>query len=263
MTEWLDKTSILKSLSDQIKKQITALELFFTIPSTNTYLLEKSKTSGHVCLAEHQSGGRGRCTRNWVSPLGAGIYLSLRWHFSKPLLELGGLSLVVGLAVIKALEQYGVPALSLKWPNDVLSNHQKIAGILVELAGEHHGKPCAVMGIGVNVALSSEDGQAIKQSWTDVASNSKPPVRRNDLVALLLEALLTELALFERFGFPYFQKEWEKWDMLRGRPITLTFADQRTVSGIAQGIDEKGALLLQTGDTLIAYQGGEVRAQWK
>lgn len=261
MTEWLDKTSILKSLSDQIKKQITAFDIFFTVSSTNTFLLEKSKISGHVCLAEHQSAGRGRRNKNWVSPIGAGIYLSLRWHFSKRAFELGGLSLVAGLAVAKSLEQYGVPALSLKWPNDVLSNDQKIAGILVELAGEQAGQSCAVIGVGVNSALSSEDGQAIQQSWTDVALSTRAPVSRNVLVALLLETLLKALVPFEAFGFSCFKKEWEKWDSLRGKSVTLAFTNQHVVSGIAQGVDEKGALFLQMGDTFAAYQGGEVHVK--
>lgn len=258
MVEWLDKARILRGFSSQIKNQISAIELFPTLPSTNTYLLKESKISGHVCLAEHQSAGRGRRGKKWISPLGNNIYLSLRWHFSLDAQALSGLSLVVGLAVIKALQQYGVSGLALKWPNDVLSNYKKIAGILIEFGETQKKSTPVVIGIGINGDLAFEQGKTIEQPWTSLAVLCGKPVKRNALVSLLLEALLTQLALFEEFGFAYFQEEWEKWDGLRGKPVTLTFTDQPVVSGIAQGIDEKGALLLQTGDTLVPFHGGEV-----
>lgn len=252
--DWLDKSRILENLSDFARTQITALDLFFTLPSTNTYLLS-STTSGHVCLAEHQSAGRGRRGKTWVSPLGGNIYLSLRWHFVKAVQELSGLSLVVGLAVAKTLEEYGVPALSLKWPNDVLVNNQKIAGVLVELAGK---EGAVVIGIGINGRLSPSHGAGITQPWTDIATHCQQPVQRNVLLALLLETLLTHIARFETFGFSHFQDQWKNWDTLAGKAITLTLADGCFVHGIAQGVDSQGALLVKTPSGQRVYHGGEV-----
>lgn len=258
MVEWLDKACILQGFSSQIKNQISAIELFPTLPSTNTYLLKESKISGHVCLAEQQSAGRGRRGKKWISPLGNNIYLSLRWHFSLDTQALSGLSLVVGLAVIKALQHYGASGLALKWPNDVLSNHKKIAGILVEFGESQEKSTPAVIGIGINGDLSFEQGKSIEQPWTSLAVLCGKPVKRNALVSLLLEALLTQLASFEEFGFACFQKEWEKWDVLVDKNITLLLANSRLVHGIARGVDFQGALIVETEGKRQAYFGGEV-----
>lgn len=238
--EWLDPKRILAALSPNIQNQVAALDVFVSIPSTNTYLL-KSQISGHACLAEHQSQGRGRRGKTWISPLCGNLYGSLRWHFSKTPQELGGLSLVAGLAVIHALQEYGISGLSLKWPNDVWRNHRKLGGILVEFSGEQGGSTEAIIGIGVNATKCCEH-----------------PLKRNKLAALLLEALCEHSMQFETFGFSYFQKKWEQWDALAGKNIILTFADGLSMEGMAEGVDERGALLVTQGLERRAYHGGEV-----
>lgn len=238
--EWLDPQRILKALSPHIQNQLKTLDVFISIPSTNTYLL-KSDISGHACFAEHQTQGRGRRGKTWNSPLCGNLYGSLRWHFSKIIPELSGLSLVAGLAVLDTLQAYGVSGLSLKWPNDVWLHGRKLGGILVEFSGDQKGGTTElIIGVGIDATECCEQ-----------------PIKRNTLAAWLLETLCRYCIQFETFGFSYFQKKWEPYDALAGKKIILT-ADHQMIEGIAEGVNGQGALLLREGLKQRAYHAGEV-----
>src|SRR5690606_6260917 len=120
---------------------------------------------GHVCLAELQIAGRGRRGRDWFSPFGANLALTIGKRIDRPAAALGGASLVVGLAVLDALEQLGVPELALKWPNDVLLRGAKLGGILIELSARPQTE--LVVGIGLNVALPPRIRAELPQEVTD------------------------------------------------------------------------------------------------
>ncbi|HSJ49279.1 MAG TPA: biotin--[acetyl-CoA-carboxylase] ligase, partial [Gammaproteobacteria bacterium] len=165
-----------------------------------------------VCLAERQTRGKGRRGRNWVSPYGTNLYLSLSWRFESGLSALAGLSLVVGISLIRALQQLGVEGAGLKWPNDIYLQGAKLAGVLIEVSGESAGPCSAVIGIGVNVAMPEQQGRHIDQRWTDLRAHGIP-VARNQLAAALLEQLLPALAEFARHGMQPFQEEWQRPDL--------------------------------------------------
>lgn len=142
--------------------------------------------SGAVCLAESQRAGRGRRGRDWLSPCARNLYLSMLWRFPHGPETLGGLALAVGLAVRAALEDAGVPGVTLKWPNDALYRGSKLAGALIELSGEAGGASCVVVGVGINVSMPRERAAAIAQPWTDASraagktiSRNRPPPRRS------------------------------------------------------------------------------------
>ena len=132
-----------------------SLELIPIIGSTNQHLLERTNTleSGSVCIAEYQAAGRGRRGREWVSPFGANLYLSMYWRLDAGMAAAMGLSLVVGVAVVEALEEMGVEGIKLKWPNDLYHNDKKLAGILVELSGQSGGAAHIVIGLGLNLSM--------------------------------------------------------------------------------------------------------------
>ncbi len=119
----------------------TPFALIPVIESTNQYILDNAREldSGFVCIAEYQSKGRGRRGREWISPFGSNLYLSMFWQLEAGMAAAMGLSLVVGIAIAEAIEKLGIEGIKLKWPNDLYHNDKKLAGILVEMSGQAGG----------------------------------------------------------------------------------------------------------------------------
>ncbi len=211
--------------------------------STNSVLSEqlrqKTINSGTVCLAEYQSLGRGRLGRTWVSPMGSNIYCSMAWQFNQSAAQLMGLSLVVGLAVIEALNQMGAKNIGLKWPNDIFWQGKKLGGILVEIAGDALGPCDVIIGIGLNVNMPRHI--KIDQAFTDLSHVMQRTISRNQLIAHMITALNDYLPRFSQQGFNGFLNEWLKYDILHNQPVKITQLDQ-ILDGLAMGIDEQGQL---------------------
>lgn len=258
----LDQALICTHLQPEAAQWLSDIEIHEQIASTNSRLLDaaqQSAGSGLVCLAEYQSGGKGRRGKRWVSPFAGNIYLSLLWHYQNGPAAIAGLSLAVGVAVLRVLRQLGVADAGLKWPNDIYWRGRKLAGILIEVSGESSGPCHAVVGLGLNLYLPQQQGQAIDQAWVDLAQiplASMPD--RNRLVALLLNQLLPILAEFEQRTLAHYLMEWRSYDCMHGRPVMLTIGEQR-IDGVVQGIDDQGLLLLQLPDgQLRSFASGEV-----
>jgi BirA family biotin operon repressor/biotin-[acetyl-CoA-carboxylase] ligase len=164
----------------------------------------------------------------------------------------------VGVAVARALESCGVAGVALKWPNDVLSGDAKLGGVLLEMSGDTSGNCRVVIGVGLNVDMPDAAAAGIEQTWTDVntiALADKPT--RNQLLAAMLNELLPMAADFESCGFAAWRDAWQVLDAHRGRPVTLhTGTSQMT--GIARGVDERGALQLETSTGVHSIYGGEM-----
>jgi BirA family transcriptional regulator, biotin operon repressor / biotin---[acetyl-CoA-carboxylase] ligase len=170
--ELLTHSRINAVLSEQNKALISTLEIHDTLNSTNSYLMERSQQnapSGFICFAEHQTAGKGRRGRQWVSPYGNNIYLSILWRFQYGGIAVtAGLSLAMGVAVIRALRQHNIHDVGLKWPNDIYYQGKKLGGILIEVSGETDGPCAAVIGLGLNLFLPETQTQSITQAWTDL-----------------------------------------------------------------------------------------------
>ena len=153
--ELLEQDVILQALPPEVRLGIAALDVAWSLDSTNSELLRRQTPIGSttVLLAEQQTGGRGRRGRAWTSPVAANLYLSIARHFSGGLARLGGLSLVAGVAVAEALRAQGFGDIGLKWPNDLVVGGRKLGGLLVEGGGEHGGPVRAVIGVGINVRM--------------------------------------------------------------------------------------------------------------
>ena len=256
----LQAEAIKAFIPESCQQFIPTIDVLFEVDSTNAYLMhlrEEQKISGRVCLAEFQQQGRGRRGREWVSPFGANIYLSLLWRFSEGTAKLSGLSLAVAVSLVKALEQLGIHGVGIKWPNDLLLNRRKLAGILLELSGDPMGACDVVCGIGLNVAMPPTASQAIDQAWTDLREAGLVQLDRNRLVGTLLGELVRAFQTFERHGFGMFKDDWQRYDLTAGQPITLSMF-QREIQGIARGVDDAGMLLIEKADGMQRFASGEV-----
>ena len=177
-------------------------------------------------------------------------------RFNNGMGSLSGLSLVAGVALMQALNDCGVSGIGLKWPNDVLADGHKLAGILVELGGEFLGPCFAVIGIGVNLRLPESVG--IDQPYTDLArlcGDATPS--RNILIARLIERLHELLDRFEVEGFARLRDEYARYDALVGNAISVRTNDGE-VFGIADGVDTRGALRVRQGEQVITFDSAEV-----
>ncbi|HYW05086.1 MAG TPA: bifunctional biotin--[acetyl-CoA-carboxylase] ligase/biotin operon repressor BirA [Gammaproteobacteria bacterium] len=260
--ELLDRARILEALSPVARERLESLEIFPQIASTNAHLLDLPASAGprpaRACLAEHQSAGRGRRGRAWLSPFAANIYLSVRWRFDETPPGLSALALCIGVASAEALHAAGAGDVRVKWPNDLLWQDRKLGGVLLEIRGEAAGRCDVVVGIGLNVSMPPEAGRGIDQPWVDldeVLGGRRP--HRNDLAAGLLERLTAALARFGEGGFTPFRARWAGVDAIAGREVDLQRGDA-TVTGIADGVDDEGALRLRVGDRIVRYVSGDV-----
>ncbi|MCF7221394.1 bifunctional biotin--[acetyl-CoA-carboxylase] ligase/biotin operon repressor BirA [Marilutibacter chinensis] len=263
----LDAESIRTALPPALQLELQALEVAWSIDSTNSELLRRAPAKlepgrVEVLLAERQTGGRGRRGRVWVSPLAAHLYLSLARRFEGGLARLGGLSLVAGIATVEALHALGVGQARLKWPNDIVVESgpelRKLGGLLVEGGGEHAGPAHAVIGLGLNVRMPESDAAAaIDQPWCDLAGLSGGTAcDRNRLAATLLAHWLPALAMFDAEGLAPFLERYAALDVLRGRQVTL-HAESGVRAARVTGLAGDGALQvrLASGGTCSVHSG--------
>ncbi len=256
----LHKDQILSSLPHAERSGMGNLHIHQVLDSTNTWLMRQGalgEPSSSVCLAEYQRSGRGRHGRQWISPFGHNIYLSLLWRFDLAPMQVAGLSLAAGIAVMRTLHNFGCREAGLKWPNDILWQNRKLAGLLLEVSGEASGPSTVVIGVGLNTWLGSA-GVGIDQPWIDMNSipNLKLPLR-NELAGNLITELRKVAIEYQRTGLAGFIDEWHRHDLLIGRQVEIRSASH-SQRGVHQGIDSSGALrLLVDGETRL-FHAGEV-----
>lgn len=259
--ELLDEGAIRAALTAPARSLLGELSVQGAVDSTNAEALRRvagGADAGLVCTAEQQSAGRGRRGRAWFSPFARNIYLSMVWEYNQGAAVLEGLSLAVGVCVARALERAGVPPVQLKWPNDLLHRGAKLGGILLEMAGDASGTCQVVVGVGLNVAMPPTAEGSIDQAWTDLAGvcDGRPPAR-NTLLAALLNELLPLLAEFEGAGFAPWRDAWMALDAFADTPVVVHSAERQT-AGVARGVNERGALQLETTVGVQSLYGGEL-----
>lgn len=251
-------------IEKNIDGRLDCLEVLLNTESTNSYLLEKASDhmgKRYAVLAEKQESGRGRRGRTWVSPFGKNIYLSMLWSFNSGLGSLEGLSLVIAIAVERALSELGVLNAKLKWPNDVYLNNKKLAGILLEVSGEYSGHCQVVIGIGLNIKLSEHDAEDIDQPWAQL-SEFLGDVDRNTIAVTVINQLIKSIEQFDKFGFESFKNYWTERDAFYDKEVDLILPN-RVRSGIAKGVNSKGELLLKTEAGLETINAGELSLRLK
>lgn len=235
------------------------VELVPVIGSTNEYWLASlaKLNNGDICVAECQTAGRGRRGRPWISPFGGQLIMSMYWLLEQGMAAAMGLSLVVGIAAVEALEAQGFTGVELKWPNDLYLNGRKLAGILVEMTSTAGGPCQLVIGMGLNLLLPQSEQVRIDQPWADLTELGAVN-DRNGLVVALSQQLQRSLELFEQEGIAAFSEQWNRLDYFNGKPVRVLMGEQE-IHGIARGIDSQGALLLELENGKIKrFLGGEV-----
>lgn len=230
--------------------------------STNAQLLAgDAENDPQVLFAEFQTAGRGRRGREWVSPFGANLYLSLAWSFPQWPRQLTALPLAVGVACARTLREVGLDHIGLKWPNDLHINGRKLGGILIEHRAEAGGPCRVIIGIGINVAMTGAQAQSVSQPWIGLhealAATGKPLATRREFSVALLRQLTQAVRTFEESGFDAFAVDWAALDLTRDREVTVQ-GQQGSYNAIARGVDEQGALVVEALGQLQTIHSGEV-----
>ena len=234
--------------------------------SSNTLLLQRAAQgapSGTVLALEWQSDGRGRMGRAWHSGLGNALTFSLLWRFERGLSALSGLSLATGIALIRALHAHSINHAQLKWPNDVLGAGGKLAGVLIEAQGDMLGPSAVVIGIGLNLSGPQRMAQKMDPPATSLADMAATRQgitlpERNVLLASILRALHDVLQEFATHGFAALRTEWESYHALHNQSVRLSLPDGSSITGIARGVTELGALILETTQGRQIFHAGEI-----
>ena len=256
--QWLSRDRILGHLGKLATR--FDLEILGQTGSTNTELFERAlrgTTSGSVIAAEMQTQGRGRRGREWHSSPGGALTFSLLWRFDQGAGFLSGLSLATGIALARVLRRHGAAQVMLKWPNDLLWRHLKLAGILIELAGDVMGPTVAVIGIGLNLRLPDAVKSRIDQPVVDLISMGIH-ADRNELFADILAELDLVLRNFSAQGFAPLREEWDQMHAYRDKMVRVRMPDQSELEGRVEKIGEDGALQLKMRSGSRKFYGGEI-----
>ncbi len=201
--ELLEQERIQAQLSVHNQKQLDHLYIADEVDSTNHCLLSQCRKLDNqraAVLAERQTEGRGRRGKEWVSPFGRNIYLSMLVPINKDPSQLTGLSPAIAISICKTLNELGIYGTSVKWPNDILYNYKKLAGILIEMQAQAHDYCQVVIGIGLNLDLSQGFQNNINQNVADVKTITGAKPERNKIAGSLLNNLLNTIEQFSIEG---------------------------------------------------------------
>ncbi|CAH9018205.1 biotin--[acetyl-CoA-carboxylase] ligase [Candidatus Nitrosacidococcus sp. I8] len=256
----LNAKNIRNSIGRDGLNLLSELWIHQELDSTNNYLLTQAKkgaSRGTVCLAEMQSAGKGQYNRTWISPPIGNIYLSLLWNFYNTI-QLSGLSLAIGVGILRAFEEEGITFLRLKWPNDIiLLDFRKLGGILIELISQGN-LITAVIGVGININVSESYQKKIDQSYGSLSEMmGEQPVFRDYLAGRLIHHLLLTLSCFEKDGLSTFLEDWQKWDLYYNKKVYL-YTNGGVIYGTACGVDTLGNLLFEEKSQRSCYSSGKI-----
>lgn len=236
------------------------IDLHRIVPSSNDILKNLIQQApidnGFTVVAEAQTAGRGRRGKAWVSPFGTNIYISMYWRLEQGMAAAMGLSVALGARIAEQLRNSGIAGVEVKWPNDIYIHGKKVAGILVELEGQATGACHAILGVGLNISMK-DDSREIDQPWTCLENELLHQPDRNNWAITLICCVYNCLKDFESSGLDNVQKLWQELDRFYDQPVALVLAT-KTIYGIAKGIDQFGALLVETDSGVQAFQAGEI-----
>jgi BirA family biotin operon repressor/biotin-[acetyl-CoA-carboxylase] ligase len=260
-----DGAAIKAALQPTTQESIHSIDALLTVDSTNRYLVDAPQAPldrMQVCAAEVQTAGRGRRGRSWLAPFGSGVCLSVSWQFAESPPTFSALSLAVGVAIVRALRRFGLDGVRLKWPNDIVIAHRKLAGILIDLRGEAGGPARVVIGTGMNLHLPPDVRLSLAEQQAALATDLHEHLRertpdRNVLVAAMLDELVAALRTFEHSGFAAFEAEWRTLDSMRDTSVRVLSANE-TINGIARGVAADGSLQVEVQGQVRRFMSGDV-----
>jgi len=255
---WLDADRIAHHLGGHVGA--FQIEVVDQTGSTNEDLVARARqgaASGLVRVAELQTAGRGRRQRTWHSGIGDALTFSVLWVFAGSPAALSGVSLAVGVSLVRSLRSLGIADVTLKWPNDVLWRRRKLGGVLIETSARIPGAIQVVVGIGLNLRLSESMKKRIDQAASDLESTGLR-IDRNKLLGRVLRELHSVLSVYSQSGFAPFKAEWERAHEYQDKMVRLALSDGTEPEGRVVGVGDDGALLLAVGANTHRFTGGEV-----
>ena len=261
-TQLLNTKKILKYVSNDKIKFFSYLKVLNITGSTNddvkTSLSSSEKKINHLAIfSEEQISGRGRREKKWISPYGKNIYFSFGWKTHLKPSELNGLSLSVAVTISESLKNLVTEPLKIKWPNDLFISDHKVGGILIETFSLGKGLTGVVIGIGLNILMSQDEGNDINQKWTSLHMHSKKEPNRNQIAGSILNAILNLAIDFKNTGFTPYKKKFDKLNFLKEKLCIIT-GDNLLLNGVVKGINKDGELILLEGKKTHIIRYGEV-----
>jgi len=245
----LDADAIRRFANASVRERLARLDVFGEIDSTNSYLMQTAGPEpGKISIAatSNQTAGRGRHGKTWESPPGSGLCLSVAYTFAAQPENLPALTLGLGLGAVDALEELGATGIEIKWPNDLVARDAKLGGILTEVQQNSAGAVTIVAGIGINVDLQNKLDLA--RSVVDLKGVCDVTPGHEEIAGKIATHLLQAFVNFEEQGFAAMADRWSRYDWLLGREVTIDTAD-RQFAGVAAGVAEDGALLVDTAES--------------
>jgi BirA family biotin operon repressor/biotin-[acetyl-CoA-carboxylase] ligase len=237
------------TISDKLALPLSQCFYFDSIDSTQSYLKKLKRPSPALCLAQMQTQGRGRQNKVWYTSFGLNLCYSLQLCLPLPIKKCVGLSLVTGLACIKALEKLVKPShpIKLKWPNDIWVNQQKLSGILIDIQNIYPDATEIIIGIGMNINSLNTDLKVVDKSVTSLRILYQQIFSLEAILIALSLEIMSYLKRLTKYGFEDFLEEWQRKDALYHQPIKIMQQQQEHL-GIAMGIDKEANLLVKTGN---------------
>ena len=252
------------AIARQLQRTDVDLEVVASTGSTNADLMDRARAQApsRVILraTARQTAGRGRRGRAWHASAGGSLLFSLALPWSSAPDSTSAVTLACGVAVAECLHAHGVEV-QLKWPNDILLDGRKLAGILTEIAEDPAGARTLVIGMGLNLLLDPVQRQAIEQPVAELAERLGREAAHADRelwLARLAAALIDAAVQFDACGFGAMREQFNARFAYLGRRVSLHGAGQPAQSGIARGVDDQGRLLLECHGMLFKRISGEM-----
>ena len=209
-----------------------------------------------VHTSEQQIAGRGRNGKKWISPKGKNIYLSIGWLSKLEYSHLDGLSLAIGTIVASTLNKFTQNQVGIKWPNDLLIEKKKISGVLIETI-DINNQVGVVIGIGINVHMSDDEGKEIDQSWIALDEATDSINNRNEIIGDIVNRVFQLTSVFTDEGFKPYKLDYESLDVLTGKKCSINIEGiDKTVDVL--GVNDKGEMLVKAGSEYLTLRYGEV-----
>ena len=258
--EWLERDKVVAYLGAHAAT--IQVQMVDVIDSTNSLLMQRAiqSSEGAQCVAaELQTHGRGRRGRTWHGALGGSLTFSLLWRFNLGAAQLSGLSLAIGVALVRALRELGGENIQLKWPNDLIHGYRKLGGVLIELQGDALGPSTAVIGVGLNLRLPEQVKHQIDQAVVDLHGIMPDLPSRNAVLGVALRHLADVLGDFDEHGFEALRMEWQGLHAYQNKPVAMRMPDGAEMAGVVRGVTAEGALILDTVSGERRFGSGEMR----
>lgn len=217
---------------------------------------QRSVKANGLLIAEEQTSGVGRRGNHWLSPKGRSICLSYRVSLPLDTKEFAGYQITTALAIMCTVQKFEPKApIKLKWPNDLFVHDKKFAGILINLIPTTNNHTDIIIGIGINWRLDHDQLASVNRPISNTPI--KTPPKRNAFIIELIQTINNYNDQFIQYGLSHFLGAWQKHDYLTGKRVNLV-GDKLNVTGLYDGLNPKGELLIKTSTGIKHFSSGEV-----